>query len=312
MAKVKCIDVSEHQGSINWKEVKESGIDYAILRAGFGRTAVDQTDKSFERNYKNAKAAGLKLGVYWYSYAVDVEDAKREAQACLEVIKGKTFELPVFYDMEEVFQTSFGKSMLTTMAKMFCETIKAGGFAPGVYANLTWFENYLDYDSLKKYYPIWLAQYHTEAQLGCDIWQYSSEGSVPGVSGDVDVNYIYSDELIKKAKTGATPTMGDVDKAENFETAGLQALLMLANRLGIITQTISPLDNKKGKMTKAAILQMKKHLKMIEDYTVDLAFVRKTYQAIIDALPVVGDINGDGKVNIKDATALQKQIAGIE
>ena len=303
MAKVKCIDVSEHQGSINWKEVKESGVEYAILRAGFGRTAVNQTDKCFEYNYKNAKAVGLKLGAYWYSYADSIEDAKREAQACLTVLKGKTFELPVFYDMEDGFQTSFGKSMLTTMAEMFCETIKAGGFAPGVYANLTWFENYLDYDSLKKYYPIWLAQYHTEAQLGCDIWQYSSEGSVPGVSSDVDMNIICSVNVIKGADSKESENV-------NYETASLQALLMLANRLGIITQTISPLDNKKGKMTKAAILQMKKHLKMIEDYTVDLAFVRKTYQAIIDALPVVGDINGDGKVNIKDATAIQKQIAG--
>ncbi len=100
--------------------------------------------------------------------------------------------------------------------------------------------------------------------------------------------------------------------SESFETAGVQALLMTANRLGIISQTISPLDNKCGKMTKAAILQMKKHLKMKEDYTVDLTFISKTYQALIDALPVVGDINADGKVNIKDATALQKQIAGIE
>lgn len=306
MAKIKCIDVSEHQGVINWAEVKKNGIDYAILRAGFGRTSVDQTDETFESNYKNAKAAGLKLGVYWYSYADSTEDAKREAEACLTVLKGKKLDLPVFYDMEESFQTAYGKSMLTNMAKMFCETIKAGGFTPGVYANLTWFENYLDYNSLKKLYPIWLAQYHTEAQLDCDIWQYSSEGAVPGVSGDVDMNIIYNAEII--IGTGSK----EVTEKVSYETGCLQALLMLANRLGIISQTISPLDNKKGKMTKAAILQMKKYLKLKEDYTVDLTFIRKTYQAIVDALPVVGDINGDGKVNIRDATALQKELAGIE
>ncbi len=306
MAKIKCIDVSEHQGVINWAEVKESGIDYAILRAGFGRTSVDQTDETFESNYKNAKAAGLKLGVFWYSYADSTEDAKREAEACLTVLKGKKLDLPVFYDMEESFQTAYGKSMLTNMAKMFCETIKAGGFTPGVYANLTWFENYLDYNSLKKLYPIWLAQYHLEAQLDCDIWQYTSEGSVPGVCGDVDMNIIYNAEIIKG--TGSK----EVTEKVSYETGCLQALLMIAERLGIISQTISPLDNKKGKMTKAAILQMKMHLKMKEDYTVDLTFIRKTYQAIVDALPVVGDINGDGKVNIRDATALQKELAGIE
>ena len=306
MAKIKCIDVSEHQGVINWVKVKESGIDYAILRAGFGRTSVDQTDETFESNYKNAKAAGLKLGAYWYSYADSTQDAKREAEACLTVLKGKKLDLPVFYDMEESFQTAYGKSMLTNMAKMFCETIKAGGFTPGVYANLTWFENYLDYNSLKKLYPIWLAQYHTEAQLGCDIWQYSSEGSVPGVCGDVDMNIIYNAEII--IGTGSK----EVTEKVSYETGCLQALLMIAERLGIISQTISPLDNKKGKMTKAAILQMKNHLKLKEDYTVDLTFIRKTYQAIVDALSGVGDINGDGKVNIRDATALQKELAGIE
>lgn len=312
MAKIKCIDVSEHQGIIIWKKVKESGIDYAILRAGFGRTAVDQTDKSFERNYKNAKAAGLKLGVYWYSYAVDVEDAKREAEACLTVLKGKSFELPVFYDMEEGFQTAYGKSMLTNMAKMFCETIKAGGFTPGVYANLTWFENYLDYNSLKKLYPVWLAQYHLEAQLDCDIWQYSSEGAVPGVSGDVDMNIIYSDKLIKKE--GKTVT--------NFETAGVQALLRQAYAQGIVKTFVKPIDNKKGKLTNAAIVEAKEYLGIKNpDTSVNLKFISDLEHAVNvlriakeDALKTKakGDINGDGKVNIKDATALQKQIAGIE
>ena len=312
MAKIKCIDVSEHQGVINWKEVKESGIDYAILRAGFGRTAVDQTDKSFERNYKNAKAAGLKLGVYWYSYADSVEDAKREAEACLTVLKGKSFELPVFYDMEEGFQTAYGKSMLTNMAKMFCETIKAGGFTPGVYANLTWLENYLDYNSLKKLYPVWLAQYHLEAQLDCDIWQYSSEGAVPGVSGDVDMNIIYSDKLIKKE--GKTVT--------NFETAGVQALLRQAYAQGIVKTFVKPIDNKKGKLTNAAIVEAKEYLGIKNpDTSVNLKFIADLEHAVNvlriakeDALKAKakGDINGDGKVNIKDATALQKELAGIE
>lgn len=312
MAKIKCIDVSEHQGVINWKEVKESGIDYAILRAGFGRTAVDQTDKSFERNYKNAKAAGLKLGVYWYSYADSVEDAKREAEACLTVLKGKSFELPVFYDMEEGFQTAYGKSMLTNMAKMFCETIKAGGFTPGVYANLTWFSNHLDYNSLKKLYPVWLAQYHLEAQLDCDIWQYSSEGAVPGVSGDVDMNIIYSDKLIKKE--GKTVT--------NFETAGVQALLRQAYAQGIVKTFVKPIDNKKGKLTNDAIVEAKEYLGIKNpDTSVNLKFISDLEHAVNvlriakeDALKAKakGDINGDGKVNIKDATALQKELAGIE
>lgn len=302
---IKCIDVSVWQGNIDWAKVKASGITCAVLRAGFGREA-SQVDSKFEQNYKNAKAAGLKVGAYWYSYAEDLADAKREATACLEVIKGKTFELPVFYDMEESFQTKLGKTALTSMATAFMQSLLKGGFRVGIYANLNWFNNYLNYNSLYGTYYIWLAQYHTEAQLACDMWQYSSSGTVNGISGSVDMNIIYSDKLLKSSSDEEEKDM------DNFETANLQALLMIAERLGIISQTISPLDNKKGKMTKAAILQMKKAVGMTENDTVDLVFIRKVYQAIIDSFPIVGDVNGDGKVNIKDATALQKQIAGVE
>lgn len=321
MANVKCIDVSEWQGSIDWKKVKSSGIDFAILRAGFGREA-SQMDKRFELNYKNAKAAGLKLGAYWYSYAASVADAKREAMACLEVIKGKKFELPVFYDMEEGFQTSFGKETLTDMAMNFMWILHKAGFKVGIYANLNWFNNYLDYNSLRGTYYTWLAQYHTEAQLKCDMWQYSSSGIVNGISGGVDMNIIYSEELIKLTNKGGTSTMGDMNKTENFETAGLQALLRQAYAQGIVKTFVKPIDNKKGKLTNAAIIEAKEYLGLKNpDTTISLSFISDLEHAVNvkriakeDALKAKanGDINGDGKVNIKDATALQKKIAGVE
>lgn len=302
MAEIKCIDVSVWQGNIDWTKVKASGIDYAIIRAGFGRET-SQKDNKFEQNYTNAKKAGVKLGAYWYSYADSVTDAEKEAKACLSVLKGKTFELPVYYDLEDNSQVGFGKTTLTNIAKKFCDTLKSSGYSVGVYANANWFKNYLDYSGLKKLYSIWLAQYNSTAQYECDIWQYSSSGSVNGISGNVDMNTIYNTDIIKREEEAAV---------ENFETAGLQALLMFSNRLGIIKQTISAIDNKQGDTTKKAILQMKKALSMTEDENLSLQFFTKTYQAIIDALPIVGDINGDGKVNIKDATALQKRIAGVE
>lgn len=302
MAQIKCIDVSSWQGNIDWKKVKASGITCAVLRAGFGREA-SQIDNTFEQNYKNAKAAGLKVGAYWYSYADSVEDAKREAKACLEVIKGKSFELPVFYDMEENFQTAFGKETLTNMATAFMKEVIKGGFRVGIYANLNWFNNYLNHKSLSGTYFIWLAQYHTEAQLDCDMWQYSSTEKVSGIDGNVDMNIIYSDKLIKSEIKEPT---------QNFETANLQALLMIANRLGVITGTIPAIDNKQGDALSKAVLQMKKAFSMEANQKLDLVFIRKLYQAIIDALPIVGDVNGDGKVNIRDATALQKQIAGVD
>lgn len=309
MAEIKCIDVSEWQGKVDFKKVKAAGIDYAVLRAGFGRE-ISQVDAEFETNYKNAKAAGVKLGAYWYSYAVDEADAKKEAQACIKVLKGKSFELPVFYDMEDSSQVSMGKATLTKMAKAFMTELLKAGFRTGIYANANWFENYLDYNSLYGTYYIWLAQYNDVAEFKCDMWQYTSAGKVNGIAGNVDMNIIYSDKLIKNTDSVSANT--DTKTSESFETAILQALLMISERLGIISQTITPLDNKKGKMTKAAILQMKKAVDMTENEKIDLVFIRKAYQAIIDALPVVGDVNGDGKVNIRDATALQKRIAGAE
>lgn len=198
MGNIKCIDVSEWNGNINWKKVKSDGIEYAILRAGFGREST-QVDSAFETNYKNAKKAGIKLGVYWYSYADSIEDAIREANACIKVIKGKTFELPVFYDLEENFQQKFGLMYITKMCEAFCDKIKANNYEVGVYANLNWFYNFINYGVLKNKYRIWLAQYHTEPQLKCDMWQYTSSTYVNGVNGHVDMNIIYNNDIISIA-----------------------------------------------------------------------------------------------------------------
>lgn len=295
--------MSEWQGDINWGKVKSSGVDYAILRAGFGRDAT-QKDASFEANLSNATEAGVNVGVYWYSYAVDAEDAVKEAKACIKVLGSRKIALPVFYDMEESFQTKLGKAQVTKMAEAFMNELLKAGYRVGIYANANWFENYLDHKKLFGKYYVWLAQYNDVAEFECDIWQYTSEAVVSGVQGYVDMNIIYSDKLVND---NSQP-----EPADNFETAGLQALLMIAQRLGIISQTISPLDNKKGKMTKAAIRQMKKALDMPEDEVLSLQFFRKTYQAVVDALPLRGDVNSDGKINVRDVTELQKRIAGVE
>ncbi len=315
MAEAKCIDVSEWQGSVDFKKVKKDGISCVILRAGFGREA-SQVDLTFEANYKNAKAAGLKVGAYWYSYADSVSDAKNEAAACLKVLKGKNFELPVFYDMEDGSQTGFGKSTLTAMAEAFCEAVKAGGFTVGVYANLNWFTNYLDYGKLKKKYFVWLAQYNTEAQLDCDIWQYSSSGKVSGVSGNTDMNIIYNEKAIKAAQPAKNTATA------SLETAGLQALLRQAYAQGIVKTFVKTIDNKFGQLTKAAVLEAKTYLGLKNpDTKVDLKFIKELEHAVnVKRINkdndlrkrAEGDINGDGKVNIRDATALQKKIAGVE
>ncbi len=308
-----CIDVSEWQDTINWKKVKSAGYDYAILRAGFGRLA-SQKDSSFEANYKNAKAAGVKLGAYWYSYATDNSIAQMEAKACLEVLGGRYFEMPVFFDMEESSMTKLSKDTLTGIAKTFCNALIKAGYRAGVYSNLNWFTNYLDYDAIRKLYPVWLAQYYKEAQLDCDVWQYSSEGKVNGISGNVDMNIIYNTEIIKSEEEKPD------DKNEVkpvFETASVQALLRLAYNMGVVKTFVSPVDNKKGKLTNAAIVEARQYLEYQNpDSSVDLDFISQLSAVLEDKLNAlsnraVGDVNGDGKVDIKDATEIQKKVAGL-
>ncbi|MBQ8796429.1 MAG: hypothetical protein IJZ54_08410 [Clostridia bacterium] len=304
MAEIKCIDVSEWQGDVDFEKVKAQGVSCVVLRAGFGRNSA-QKDSMFEKNYTEAKKAGLNVGAYWYSYADSVEDANREAKACISVLGNKEFELPVFYDMEDNSQSDLGKETLTKMAKTFMALLLTEGYRVGVYANANWFENYLDYKTLYGTYYIWLAQYNDVPEFECDMWQYTSSAKIDGISGNVDMNIIYNPKLVKAVQKP------EEKPEENFETALLQSILMISQRLGVISQSISPIDNKKGRMTNAAILQMKKALSLEENEEIDLVFVRRMYQQILDSLPVVGDVNGDGAVNIKDATALQKEIAGV-
>lgn len=200
MSKITCVDISEFQQGINFNKMKNDGIKAVIIRAGYGREK-SQKDTMFESHYRNAKAAGLKIGVYWYSYADSVSDAEKEAKTCLECINNKFLDMPIYYDLEDSSQIKLGKAKLTEIAERFCETIKKSNYRAGVYANLNWFNNYLDYDKLKKKYSIWLAQYNSVNELSCDIWQNSSSGRVSGYNGRLDTNVIYEDIFSGKSDT---------------------------------------------------------------------------------------------------------------
>lgn len=213
MKTIKGIDVSKWQGTIDWAKVKASGIDFAILRCSFGR-ASSQKDAMFETNYKNAKAAGMPVGAYHYSYATTVEQAKAEAQLCLNTIKGKTFEYPIYFDIEDPSQSSLSKSTISAIIKAFCKTVEEAGYYVGIYANLSWLNTKID-DECKKRYDVWLAQWSGEPTYtgSFGMWQNSSKGTVPGISGNVDTDVSYKDypSIIKKnglngfTKTAAKP-----------------------------------------------------------------------------------------------------------
>ena len=199
MSKITCVDISEFQQGINFNKMKNDGIKAVIIRAGYGRES-SQKDSMFESHYKNAKSENMMIGVYWYSYADSVSDAEKEARACLECINNKSLDMPIYYDLEDNSQTKLGKAKLTEIAERFCETIKKSGYRAGVYANLNWFNNYLDYDKLKKKYSIWLAQYNSVNELSCDIWQNSSTGRVSGYGKNIDTNIIFNENVFENVK----------------------------------------------------------------------------------------------------------------
>lgn len=186
------IDVSEWQKNINWSKVKADGVDFAIIRAGYGKNA-SQVDDYFEQNYKNAKAVGMPIGTYWYSYADSIENVKKEAALCIQTLKGKSFELPVYFDLEESTQFKKGEDFCTQAVQTFCDAIAAAGYTPGLYMSRSPMMTYISPEVRNKY-EMWVAEYGSSTckYVGdYGMWQYASNGKVNGISGSVDVNFRY-------------------------------------------------------------------------------------------------------------------------
>lgn len=199
----KGIDVSTWQGDINWNKVKADGIEFAMLRSSFGKENPNkQTDNKFWQNYKNAKAAGVPVGAYHYSYATTVEDAKKEADFFLGIVKGCQFEYPIAFDIEDASQMYLGKDRITDIIMAFCERVQAAGYYVSLYTNLDWISNRIDM-SRAKAFDVWLAQWSSKPTYNGSfgMWQYTSSGSVSGISGNVDMNIAYYDypSIIKAA-----------------------------------------------------------------------------------------------------------------
>ncbi|MBQ2671491.1 MAG: LysM peptidoglycan-binding domain-containing protein [Clostridia bacterium] len=194
------IDISKWQGLINWNEVKKDGTEFAILREGWGKKSPTQIDKRFKENYESAKAVGIPIGSYHYSYADSVDDAKREAEFCLENIQGMRFEYPVCFDIEDRTMLSLSNRQRTDIVKAFCSEIEKAGYYAMFYCNLNWLNNYLYKDELLPKYDLWLAQWNIDKpSCTCGIWQYSSTGKIDGIDGNVDLDVSYKNypEIMK-------------------------------------------------------------------------------------------------------------------
>ncbi len=191
------IDVSKWNGSIDWNAVKNSGVSYVIIRCGYrgSSTGALIEDPTFRTNIKGAQNAGLKVGVYFFTQAVNEVEAVEEASMVLGLIKGYNVSYPVFLDVEASNgrADAISTETRTAVCKAFCQTIQNSGYKAGIYANKTWFTEHINASSLTSY-KIWLAQYAaapTYTATKYDMWQYSSKGSVAGISGSVDMNISY-------------------------------------------------------------------------------------------------------------------------
>lgn len=189
----KGIDVSEHQGAIQWDMVKGS-VDFVIIRAGLGKYA-SQIDKQFEQNYAECKRLGIPCGAYWYSYATNEKEAKEEAAACLEVIKGKQFEYPIYFDVEEQSVLALGRARICEIINAFCSELEKAGYFVGLYMSAYPLTNLTD-DRIKSRYAVWVAHYDVDKpsyNYKYGMWQKSSKGRVEGIGVNVDLDECYID-----------------------------------------------------------------------------------------------------------------------
>lgn len=239
------VDVSSWQEeNIDWVKVKNSGIDFAILRCATSNIV----DKCFEINYANAKAAGVDLGCYIYTYSKSVEGAKKDAQKVLDLIEGKQFEYPIYFDIEDKNQENLSRTTRTNMCLAFCDILSENGYLTGVYASKYYLRDMLYSDKIGEKYEFWMAAWTSSGEPTTDysseygMWQYSATGKVDGIPWYSDLNVAYKNypEIVKQnglngySKEADYP-LGDCDM--NGTVDSNDALMILKNSVGIIELT---------------------------------------------------------------------------
>ncbi len=207
------VDISFWNENIDWNALAATGLDYVIIRGG----SVYQTpDRMFEEHYKNARAVGLDVGCYFYTYATSVEEVLKETEAFLKILDGKTFEYPIYFDIEDNSLKNIPQETLMEMCLAFCQTMSDHGYFPAIYTYHNWLINILHTEELTTLYDLWYARYPLDDQGTTHfeygkwssatnynmygMWQYTKYGRIAGISGDVDLNFCYKDypSIMKK------------------------------------------------------------------------------------------------------------------
>lgn len=216
------IDVSKYNKDIDWNKVKKAGVDFAIIRVGYrgyGKSGTLCTDPYYQTNIKGAIAAGIKVGVYYFTEALTTDEAREEAEFCINKIKDYDITLPVAIDYEfptdgkkpigRMYNAKLSKADATANVKAFCAAVKKAGYTPLVYANKSDFSNLIDGKSIGKSYKVWLANYTTKTTYSnkYEYWQYTSSGKVNGISGNVDCNFWYTKKNIDDNSATAPPVI---------------------------------------------------------------------------------------------------------
>ena len=196
------IDLSSHNGAIDFKKIKDAGIEFAILRTGYGKKEPDQYDKRFEEYYKGCKENGIHVGAYHFSYALTVDAAEEEADFMLEIVKGKQFEYPLFFDIEHKTHAALSKAVCAEIVEAFCTKLEKAGCYAGVYSYDSFFFSNLP-PAVPQRFAAWTARVEDIEPTYCKnyaIWQYTWRGKIDGAESNVDMNRCSKDypSIIKK------------------------------------------------------------------------------------------------------------------
>ena len=184
------VDISEHNGVINWNALKANDVSFAIIRASFGDAIAGREDYRFEKNIYDAYTNGMKIGVYHYSYSTTVNDARNEANHILSILNGRYIDTPIYFDIEDKCQSNLSKSQISAIIDAFCTTIEKGGYRAGVYANLNWLNNKIEPWSLQGR-DVWVAQWNDHCDYKGDytMWQFTNNAIIDGKRFDMNIWY---------------------------------------------------------------------------------------------------------------------------
>ena len=320
------IDVSHHQGVINWSQVKACGMDFAMIRVGYrgyGSGAI-YADDYFETNIRNALAAGMKVGIYFFSQALNEQEAREEASYTIQMIQKYNITYPVVFDWEtapgyRTYDAGLTKSQMNSLADTFCSMVSDAGYIPMVYANESDFTNRFDYSALSAKYYIWYARYIypyggttwyysggplPNTSLKYNMWQYMSDGTVPGINGNCDVNVTFLDfgtYAKKEVELSASSEKIEIDES-HLTVTGMAAETKYSDLRACFADFNVAIN---GNSPSAAVNET---LKTGDTLTFTPRSANTYLKNSTYTLVIKGDVDGNGRIDVMDMEGIQKSL----